>query len=121
MYEWLEYLKQAQESQQNRTYDTHNLVEILGRFIQASARLERVVYSAMKKYYPSEDISRRRVYSVEELYKLGFIDERTLQELIDLRSLRNRAVHTTHIEEVPISVEQINRLDQIVDEIEKKL
>ncbi|HEU5015557.1 MAG TPA: hypothetical protein VFT66_23750 [Roseiflexaceae bacterium] len=120
VYEWLEYLKQVQESQRSRAPEAQSS-EKLGRFIQASARLERVVYSAMKKHYLSEEISRRRVYPVEELFRLKLVDQRDLQELLEFRNLRNRAVHSTNIENIAITEEQIDRLNQIVDLIEKQL
>jgi hypothetical protein len=121
VYEWIEYLKQAKEGQQDRVDGTKELVELLGRFIQASARLERVVYSAIKRRRPHDELSRRRVYPLEELHHLGLVDQRTLMELLEFRELRNRAVHSHRIEAVPITSAQVKRLNQLVDDIEGKI
>src|SRR6266542_4039367 len=68
VYEWIEYLNQAQETQHRRRERDRTPVETLGHFIQASARLERVIYSAIKKHNPNDELFSRRVYPVEELY-----------------------------------------------------
>lgn len=121
VYEWIEYLKQAQETQQRRDGQERTQIETLGRFIQASARLERVIYSAIKKANPFEELHPRRVYPVEELYRLALIDESTLRELNSLRSLRNRVVHAPPDDEVPVTEANVKRLDRIVDDIEAKI
>jgi len=121
VYEWIEYLKQAQESKEQRSEPTRTPVELLGRLIQASARLERVIYSAIKKNNPREELLRQRVYPIEELYRLNLVDQQIFQELRVLRDLRNKAVHTPNNEDLAISEQQVKRLNQIVDEIEAKI
>jgi hypothetical protein len=121
IYEWVEYLKQAQEAQQSQDARDRVSPEMLGRFIQASSRLERVIYSAIKKYNPHQELSRRQVYSVEELFRFGLIDENTLQELNQLRALRNRAVHSPPGSRLEVTERHISRLDQIVDDIDRKI
>lgn len=123
VYEWIEYLKQAQETQQRRDgrERERTQTETLGRFIQASARLERVIYSAVKKANPFEELHSRRVYPVEELFRLRLVDEVTLRELISLRSLRNRVVHAPPDDEVHVAESNVKRLNRIVDDIEAKL
>ena len=94
VYEWVAYLKEAQEAQTTRTGQDKTDFETLGRFIQASARLERVIYSAMIKNNPRQELSSRRVYPVEELFRLELVDDSRFRELIELRSIRNRVYST---------------------------
>ncbi|WP_170107019.1 hypothetical protein [Agitococcus lubricus] len=50
------------------------------------------------------------------------IDDAAFRELNELRMLRNKAVHShPTLEEVAIVEEDVQRLNQLVDEIEKKL
>lgn len=121
VYEWMEYLNQAQATNKRRSERDRTPLETLGHFIQASARLERVIYSAIKKNRPNEELFSRRVYPVEELRRLSLIDENTLRELNELRIIRNRAVHAPPSDEAIITEQQVKRLNQIVDEIEAKL
>lgn len=121
VYEWIEYLNQAQESQRASGESNQPSTDILGKFIQASARLERVVYSAVIKSGAGEKQRKGRVLPLEELYHLSLIDEKVLHELQNLRSLRNRAVHAHPDEDIFITDKHVHALNQIVDEIESKL
>ena len=78
VYEWIEYLNQAQEASKEFSQQP---TETLGRFIQASARLERVVYSAVVKSGVEEKQLRRRFPPLEELRRLSLIDDAVLHEL----------------------------------------
>jgi hypothetical protein len=121
VYEWMEYLNQAQESQTQPQENIFTPVELLGKFIQASARLERVIYTATIKSGINKDLSRMRVLPLEELHRLSLVDDAILQELNELRSIRNKAVHgRPNNEEVIITDAQVNRLNEIVDQIEAK-
>jgi hypothetical protein len=121
VYEWIEYINQAQETQQRREDHGSKQLEILGRFIQASARLERVIYAAVQKNNPQEELSRRRAYPLEELFRLSLVDERVLQELNQLRSVRNQVVHAHPREKITVTEQQVSRLNEIVNSIEAKL
>jgi hypothetical protein len=121
VYEWMEYLNQAQQSQTQPQEGKQTPVEILGKFIQASARLERVIYTATIKSGMDKDRSKMRVLPLEELRRLSLVDEAILHELNELRSVRNRAVHGGSSEDVIITETQVNRLNEIVDQIETKL
>lgn len=118
VYEWIEYLNQAQEAAKEQSAKP---AETLGRFLQASARLERVVYSAVVKNGADENQLRRRILPLEELRRLSLVDAKIFDELKALRSLRNQAAHSHGIDEVIITENNIERLNQIVDEIEAKL
>jgi uncharacterized protein YutE (UPF0331/DUF86 family) len=117
----MEYINQAQETHQRREDRNSKEMEILGRFIQASARLERVIYTAMQKYNPQEDLSRRRAYPVEELARMNLVDERTLQELRQLRLIRNQVAHGHPREVIKLTEQQVAQLNDIVDDVEAKL
>lgn len=121
VYEWIEYLNQAQETQRASKERSRVPTETLGQFIQASARLERVVYSAVVKSGADEKHLRRRVLPLEELHRLLLLDDAVLHELHELRTLRNRAVHAHPDEDIVVTENQVKRLNQIVDEIEAKL
>lgn len=121
VYEWVEYLNQAQETQQHYDGQDKSSLEKLGRFIQASARLERLIYSAIQKNISSQEQSKKRMYRVEELYHLGLIDESILRELNEFRILRNNAVHAPPDTVISITDAQLKRLIEIVDAIETRL
>ena len=118
VYEWIEYLNQAQEALKEQGRET---TENLGRFIQASARLERVIYSTAVKGGADENQLRRKSSQLGELRRLLLIDDTVFNELDELRRLRNKAVHTHPGDSVIITESNIKRLNQIVDEIEIKL
>lgn len=121
VYEWIEYINQAQETWTRQEDRASKQAIILGRFVQASARLERVVYEAIQKHSPQEEISRRRVYPVEELIRFGLVDQREFNELNELRAIRNRAVHAHPGMEVLITEEQVKRLNELIDFVEERL
>ena len=90
-------------------------------FIQASARLERVIYSAVVKSGTDEERLRRKILPLEELRRLLLVDDAIFDELYKLRSLRNKAVHAHPNDSILITESNVERLNQIVDEIEIKL
>lgn len=118
VYEWIEYLNQAQEASKEQGRESK---ETLGRFIQASARLERVIYSAAVKSGADESHLRRKTPPMEELRRLSLVENTVFNELYELRSLRNKAVHAHPSDSVVISESNVERLNQIVDNIEIKL
>lgn len=118
VYEWIEYLNQAQEALKEHGQET---TETLGRFIQASARLERVIYSAVVKSGADEKQLQRKSSPLGELRRLSLVDDKAVKELYELRSLRNKAVHAYSNDSVIITESNVVRLNQMVDEIETKL
>jgi len=120
VYGWIEYLNQARGTSSASTDTLGTSADILGRFVQASARLERVIYNAVRRSDPGRESSRQRVLQIDELWRLGLVDESTFRELAELRSLRNRAVHGM-LEDISISDQQVARFNQIVDAVEAKL
>jgi len=120
VYEWVEFLNQAQDIKDEGKGKDKSASDLLGQLVQASARLERLIYSALMKF-ESGKIDPRRVFRVEELLRLGLIDESTLTELHKLRELRNRAVHSHSLESIRITPTDVEKLNSLVDMIEKKL
>lgn len=118
VYEWLEYLSQAREVDTSEATGTQ--AHALGRLVQASARLERVIYEARRLHAPDEPMARGRL-AANELERYSLIDRETLREVLALQALRNQAVHAPPTEPANISKRQIDRLNAIVDEIEAKL
>lgn len=119
IYEWIEYLNQAQEVTKDKNIQNS---ELLGRFIQASARLERVIYSTLIKSNVDEKRIRPLTSSLNELFKLSLIDVKTFHELNQLRMLRNKAVHShPSLEIANITEDNVQRLNNIIDDIERKL
>lgn len=121
VYEWMEYINQAQEAQVPKEDRSGKQVDALGRFLQANARLERVIYAAVQKNNPGGEVPRRKVYPVDELRRLDLVDMQEMQELHHLRSLRNRVVHMEPGAEVEITEEPILRLNELVDCVEERL
>ena len=120
VYEWIDFLNQTQEIKNEGKTKDKSAYDLLGQFVQASARLERLIYSALMKF-DSGKIDPRRTFRVEELLRLGLIDENILAELRRFRDLRNRAVHSHSLESTRINQADVEKLNSLVDMIEKKL
>lgn len=118
VYEWMEYLNQAQQSQTQSQENKLTSVEILGKFIQASARLERVIYTTAIKDGSNRTRSSMKL-NLEELRYKSLINDTVFQELNELRSIRNKAIHGRS-EDIVITQDQVDRLNKIVDQIEAK-
>jgi|GEM_PF-1846663 len=119
-YEWIEFLNQAQEIGSKSKEKDKNTYDLLGQLVQASARLEKVIYSALMKFEP-ENVNPRRIFRVEELSRLGLIDDGTLRQLRKYQEIRNHAVHGHPTETIRIMQSDIDSFNSLVDAIEKKL
>lgn len=119
-YEWIDFLNQAQEIGQKDEAKDKSSYDLLGRFVQASARLEKVIYSALMKFEP-ETFASRRIFRVEELSRLSLIDDDTLTQLRKFREIRNQAVHSHTTKPIQITQADVDNFNLLVDKIEKKL
>ena len=123
VYEWIGYLKEAHcvQAQFDKRQRHHTSAEILGKFIQASARLERVIYNALIKSDADENRLPRYVPSLDDLRRLSLIDDLLFKELKAMRALRNQAVHAGANDKIIVTESHVKRLNEIVDQIEGKL
>ena len=119
-YEWMDFLNQAQEIGRKGKARDKSAYDLLGQFVQVSARLEKVIYSALMKFEP-EKVDPRRAFPVEELSRLGLVDDNILTQLRRYREMRNRAVHSHSTETIQITQADIENFNTLVDVIEKKL
>jgi hypothetical protein len=119
-YEWIDFLNQAQKIGRKNQAKDKSAYDLLGQFVQVSARLEKVIYSALMKFEP-ERVDPRRVFRVEELSRLGLVDDNTLAQLKRFRELRNRAVHSHPTETKQITQADVANFNYLVDLIEMKL
>jgi len=119
-YEWIDFLNQAQEIGQRGKAKDKSSHDLLGQFVQVSARLEKVIYSALMKF-ESGNVDPRRAFRVEELSRLHLVDDNTLTQLRRFREIRNRAVHGHPPETIRITQEDVDNFNVLVDIIEKKL
>lgn len=119
-YEWIDFLNQAQEIGRKDKAKDKSAYDLLGQFVQVSARLEKVIYSALMKFEPGK-VDPRRAFRVEELSRLGLIDNNILTQLHRFREIRNRAVHSHPAETTIITQADIENFNSLVDAIEKKL
>jgi hypothetical protein len=119
-YEWVDFLNQAQKIGRKDKATNKSAYDLLGQFVQVSARLEKVIYSALMKFEPGK-IDPRLAFRVEELSRLGLADDNTLAQLRKFREMRNRAVHSHPDEAIKISQADVVNFNNLVDIIEKKL
>lgn len=118
MYEWIVYLNQAQEAPKNQKPKD---AELLGSFIQASARLEKTLYSERIRTQ-NNDRPVPLSLSINNLKNLLIIDDAEFEELHKLRELRNKAVHgSTNSDDCVITEEHVVRLNLLVDKIADKI
>lgn len=120
VYEWIEYINQAQKSPLPKDDNAGKNADIFGRFIQANAQLERIIYEAVNKNASSQEI-RPRAYPLDYLKRFNLVDEKEMQELSSLRSIRNKAVHSQPGEVIEITEDQIRRLNDLIESIENRL
>jgi len=83
--------------------------ELVGNFIRAWANLYQVLESAARDRLPQGKLRGTRLIIPEMLHH-GLLDEETVQEILSLRSLRNRVVHGDISGLQQESVDRLNEL-----------
>jgi hypothetical protein len=110
VYEWLDYLKSME--QVVGQIDDEAVYKLAGRFLEASARLERVIYTTSVN--AGKDPSRRRTMDIHELSGMIRIPPQLLRELDGFRELRNHIAHGTRRDFADLNQKKIDRLNEIV-------
>lgn len=118
VYEWIAYLNSAQEVEGKK--DSSNY-ELIGRLLEASARLERVIYSALVKFGKAEEKAKRLIPNLNDLAALNLISPSQLNELQQFRKIRNHAAHSHPEDLVKVTEAQVKRFNELIDEIEQTL
>jgi len=97
--------------------------EVLGGFLAAWARLEQVSSALILKHGGIGSTGRvyQPIMAVRELEKLQLIDRRTVQEIEELRHIRNEVVHGMSDYKSAINRDRVARLKEIVETLEKSL
>jgi len=97
--------------------------EVLGGFLAAWARLEQVSSALILKHGGIGSTGRvyQPIMAVRELEKLQLIDRRTVQEIEELRRIRNEVVHGMSDYKSAINRDRVVRLKEIVETLEKSL
>lgn len=117
VYQWLEYLKGVEEVRGRIPDET--LYQLAGRFLEASARLERVIYGATVGSGLETPRGRARdIVALSHAMKLplGIVDE-----IETFRELRNRIAHGTRRDFVELNQKQVDRLNTIVSLLRDRL
>ncbi len=96
--------------------------ELLGGFLEAWARLEQVSSAVLVKHgIGSTGRVHQPIIAVRELEKMQLIDRRTVQEIEELRRIRNEVVHGISDYRSTISRDKVARLKEIAATLEESL
>ena len=110
VYQWIEYLDQATQRAK-----LHGESALVGEFFELWARLERCLYGRVLRAQVEPKPTRDRMLLINRLVQQSLISSSVAHEMQYFRSLRNQLVHGIEVE---VQADWIQRLRQVVSELE---